>query len=278
MLEDLEGITQPAKPPMEGITDAQLGYLAELNFSDSDWGNVSDVQQMVTFSHIDGRMEELGIPLEERSEVAYRAFSVNLASDYEDYVVEQYDSDENLEYGKVNLEAPQDHIQIEQISDILSDSDELKYENWVTLELSEKESVLNSLEERIAEIECRPACPIRLLPLEERQWGGYNPLTKDITINSNYADRSDFYTYREVVDTLVHEGRHAYQDYNVNVQEIHPRHSEVASWAETMEGGKWEYWGDCSTSLGQRLYEQQSIEIDARNFAADVLEKLNLNA
>ena len=63
------------------------------------------------------------------------------------------------------------------------------------------------------------------------------------------------------------------EDYNVNVYEIHPRHSEVASWAETMEGGKWGYHGDTSTVLGQRLYEQQSIEIDARNFAMDILDK-----
>ena len=278
MFEDLEGIAQPVKQPIEVFTDAQLGYLAELDFSDSDWANVGDAQQLFTFSHIDRRMDELGIPLEERSEVAYRAFSVDLASDYEDYLVEQYDSAVDVEYGKEDLEAPQDHIQIEQISETISNCEEIKYENWISLELSEKESVLNSLEQRIAEIECRPACPIRLLPLEERQWGGYNPVTKDITINSNYAELSDYHTYKEVVDTLVHEGRHAYQDYNVNICEIHPRHSEVASWAETMEGGKWGYWGDCSTLLGQRLYDQQSIEIDARNFARDVLDKLNLNA
>ena len=42
-----------------------------------------------------------------------------------------------------------------------------------------------------------------------------------------------------------------------------------------MEGGKWDYWGDTSSLLGQRLYEQQSIEIDARNFAADVINKFN---
>lgn len=78
---------------------------------------------------------------------------------------------------------------------------------------------------------------------------------------------------RETLDTIIHEGRHAYQDYNVNECEVHSRHSEVVSWAETMEGGKWGYCGGSSSLLGQRLYEQQSIEIDARNFAADVLEK-----
>lgn len=174
--------------------------------------------------------------------------------------------------------APFDFEQINQICDYLSNITELKYENWTSLELSEKEAVLNTLEERIAEIECRPACPVRLTELEEGLWGGYNPESKDITINSLYAEQSDFRTYREVIDTLIHEGRHAYQDYNVKVAEIHPRHSEVVSWEETMEGGKWGYWGDCSSLMGQRLYEQQSIEIDARNFATDVLDKLNLNA
>ena len=168
--------------------------------------------------------------------------------------------------------------QINKISDFLNSIEEIKYENWNSLELSEKETVLNSLEEKIAEIEHRPASPIHLSPLKEGLWGGYDPETKDITINSHYAEQSDYGTYIEVIDTLIHEGRHAYQDYNVNVSEIHPRHSEVASWAETMEGGKWGYWGDCSSLMGQRLYEQQSIEIDARNFAADVMDKLNLNA
>jgi hypothetical protein len=41
-----------------------------------------------------------------------------------------------------------------------------------------------------------------------------------------------------------------------------------------MGDGKWQYWGDCSTELGQRLYEQQSVEIDVRNFAGDVVSKI----
>lgn len=81
----------------------------------------------------------------------------------------------------------------------------------------------------------------------------------------------------EVLETVVHEGRHAYQDYNVNECEVHPRHLEVVSWSETMEGGKWGYSGGSSSLLGQRLYEQQSVEIDARNFAADVLAKFKEN-
>lgn len=35
-------------------------------------------------------------------------------------------------------------------------------------------------------------------------------------------------------------------------------------------------FNNTSTLPGQRLYEQQSIEIDARNFAADILEQFEL--
>lgn len=267
MLEELEGLESLSEMRKEGISSSQTDYLSELNVTDVDWAERSETQQTIILSAIDGRMDELGIVVNERSELAHNLFSTDIAESYDDYL-ESYSK----------LEAPHDHMQIEQIGEILADCEGIKYENWVGLEVSEKEGVLNSLEERIAEIECRPACPIRLLPLEEGVWGGYNPVTKDITINSDYAERTDSGSYREVLDTLIHEGRHAYQDYNVNVREIHPRHSEVACWAETMEGGKWGYWGDCSTLLGQRLYDQQSIEIDARNFAADVLRTLNLNA
>ncbi len=267
MLEDLEGLKPLSATKQEEFTSSQLDYLSELNVTDIDWEDRNETQQTITLSAIDSRMDELNVPIKDRSNIAHDVMSNDIADAYAGYIIENY-----------NIEAPQDHIQIEQISDVISDCDEIKYDNWVNLELSEKESVLNSLEERIAEIECRPACPIRLTPLEENQWGGYNPVTKDITINSDYAELTDFGTYREIVDTLIHEGRHAYQDYNVNVCEIHPRKSEISSWAENMDGGKWGYWGDCSTLLGQRLYDQQSIEIDARNFAADVLDKLNLKA
>ncbi len=175
------------------------------------------------------------------------------------------------------VEAPTDMEQIESISDVLSDCEHLSFEEWGKLEVSERIEVLDSLEKQIAGIERRPPCPISASSMGEGVLGGYNPATKRIELNENMIEVSgnSYAMYNEVLDTLIHEGRHAYQDYNVNTNEVHSRHSEVESWAETMGGGKWEYWGDTSSLLGQRLYEQQSIEIDARNFAADVMDKFN---
>ncbi|WP_018669142.1 hypothetical protein [Bacteroides gallinarum] len=262
MIEECNDIKEV--PDLAGMENAfelgklQAEYLKELNIPSDVWEGMTKEGQSQQLGLILERFNEINTPQNINREVLFSEI-------YSSGIMEAYKQ----------LEAPQDYIQIERISDVFSECKELRYENWQSLELSEKVEVLNDLEQEIAEIEHRQACPIRALDMPSHQFGGYSPDSKTININASYIESSgyDRNMFREVLDTLVHEGRHAYQDYNVNVCEIHPRHSEVASWAETMEGGKWGYHGDTSTFLGLRLYEQQSIEIDARNFAMDVLDK-----
>ncbi len=251
----------------EGLNPLQIDYLRELKIAPEVWESMDLQAQDEHLGLVMHRFQELKLP---------RHFNLKQWIDkiFGFKVKESYE----------RIEAPQDHIQIEQISKALSDCKELRFENWCNLEFSERMDVLNSLEARIAEIEHRPACPVNynasmggIQIYGDNVYGhlgGYSQDTKDITLNANMVESNDPTAYLEVIDTIVHEGRHAYQDYNIHVCEIHPRHSEVASWAETMGDGKWRYWGDCSTELGQRLYEQQSVEIDARNFAADIKEKI----
>ncbi len=59
-------------------------------------------------------------------------------------------------------------------------------------------------------------------------WGYYEQGSNCITINKDYVESTE--SYEAVLDTLIHEGRHAYQDYNLNVRETHPRHGEVSNW------------------------------------------------
>ncbi|MBM6673868.1 hypothetical protein [Marseilla massiliensis] len=252
-LDDAKGIEEPTK-----LSQLQSEYLKELDIPSDVWNEMPRECQAEHIGSIKNRFDEINIPTSiDRESAVKDLFSHEIAETYK------------------QIEASHDFIQIEQVSDVLADCKELDHGKWQQLEMSEKEYVLNDLEHKIAEIEHRPPCPVRIVNLPHRTFGGYNPETKTIDINSIYVKMSDVdkRQFREVIDTLIHEGRHAYQDYNVNVCEVHPRHSEVISWAETMEGGKWGYHGDVSTKLGQRLYEQQSIEIDARNFAADVLDK-----
>lgn len=309
-----EGLSQSFE-----FTDVHKQYLAEL-VQPEEWEVMRDIDKNQVVSDVFGRLNELGIENEADQVNAIKAsFSTEISNELVDFgvrtgiivggsyigldpmtsnvvadqVLDLYHNKDNTiiesQFNKstsldefVNIEAPNDLEQIDSISDILCSCSELKFENWRDLDISAKVEVLNQLESQIAEIECRPACPISSVPMPFNQFGGYSPSTKSIELNESYLILSgkDPDMLAETIDTIVHEGRHAYQDYNVNVNETHSRHSEVESWAETMEGGKWGYWGDCSDLLGQRLYEQQSIEIDARNFASDVLNSMHdkLNA
>lgn len=265
MLEELEQskpLSDLEDTDASKLSDSQQSYLEELHVPSEDWTAMSDMQKDFQLDLIQERCDEIGV------------------KEVDSLRGKNLLSPEILDELNIRLEAPNDMVQIEQISEVLANCEEIKYENWQNLELNEKVDLLNDLESQIARIEHRPACPISAVDLRSDLWGGYNQWSKSIDINSDYLEASgnDWDIYREVLDTLVHEGRHAYQDYNINVREVHPRHSEVSSWAETMGDGKWEYWNDCSTELGQRLYEQQSIEIDARNFAADVLERMDVKS
>ena len=264
-LENIESVGQTLEQGASGrLTDTQEDYLRELMPNEQSWEGMSEEQRDEAVSDILQRYGELNLPAD---------FNLHesIGKVFDQRIVEQYE----------RLEAPQDYVQIEAVGETLANCEELRWENWQNLELSEKVEVLNDIESRIAAIEHRPPCPVRtgndMGQLEVTSYGvfghlgGYRTGSKDITLNPELLTSDNPMVYREMLDTLVHEGRHAYQDYNVNVCEVHPRHSEVASWSETMAGGKWGYWGDCSNELGQRLYEQQAIEIDARNFAHDVL-------
>lgn len=249
------------------ISDSQLSYLKELDVPSDKWENMSSAQQDMVLSRINDRFAEMDIDDKNiMADAVSRSFSPEIVESY---------------FNKIE-HAPHDIEQIELVSDVLSDMQELKFENWEQLSLDERIDVVNKLETRVAEIECRPSCPIYIedmgsISIEDGnvygRLGGFNPDTKDITLNVEMLKSNDPAALRETLDTIIHEGRHAYQDYNVNECEVHSRHSEVLSWAETMEGGKWGYCGGSSSLLGQRLYEQQSVEIDARNFALDVLDK-----
>ena len=264
-LENIEPGGQSLEQGANGhLTESQEDYLRELMPDEQLWEGMNVDQREEVVNDILQRYTELPLPAD---------FNVHesIGKVFDQRIVEQYE----------RLEAPQDYVQIEAIGETLANCEELRWENWQNLELTEKVEVLNDIESRIAAIEHRPPCPVRtgndMGQLEVTSYGvfghlgGYRTGSKDITLNPELLTSDNPMVYREMLDTLVHEGRHAYQDYNVNVCEVHPRHSEVASWSETMAGGKWGYWGDCSNELGQRLYEQQAIEIDARNFAHDVL-------
>lgn len=184
------------------------------------------------------------------------------------------------------LEAPSDKMQKEQIAAAMYEMDELRFENWTKLSLKGKVEVLNALEKTIAAIEHRPAAEIRAEKMDP-DLNGYQ-LDGGVALNEDRLLKSDESpeVLQGVLETLIHEGRHMYQHYNVEVRQVHESGAEVGSWRENFEelgyaSGDpiyfhvlgFNYTNEGLAHLGARLYYYQPVEIDARVFAADAMSE-----
>lgn len=244
MLEDLEGLesTIRATDDMKKyLTRAQSDYINECVDGENPLVLVDRIDELSPYRPPKG--------IDSNSEIA------EIVEPLKDQIESKY------------LEAPADLEQVHQISDYLVGIDELKYENWENLSPDERYQALQDAESRIAEIEHREFCPLELKALPEGHYGYYSPVDKTITLNSRYVNDSDFGSYKETLDTLIHEGRHAYQDYNMTEREVHPRGGEVTNW----KWNEYEIGYQNAELFGFKAYAMQPVESDARAFAEDVL-------
>lgn len=243
---DFEGIESPIRATensKDSISPAQSEYINECVKSGNPLTLVDRIDELSSYQPpkgIDSNAEiaELVEPLKESIESKY-------------------------------LEAPSDLEQVNQIGDYLAGIDELKFENWKELSPTERHQALQDAEYRIAEIEHRDFCAVEIKDLPAGHYGYYSSIDKTITLNSRYVYDNDFEGYKETLDTLIHEGRHAYQDYNMIEREVHPRGGEVTNW----KWNEYELGYRDAGLFGFEEYAMQPVETDARAFAEDVLNR-----
>lgn len=169
----------------------------------------------------------------------------------------------------IYLEAPNDTVQIEQAADAMEKIEGLSFDEWKELSFEERVAVLRLVEGVIAEIAHRPSCAVIIKRMDEGHYGYFDPDRGDITLNSRYIESNTFEDYKECVDTIIHEGRHAYQHYNLTQREVHPREGDLTNW----KTNEFEYGYQAAQIYGFKAYWLQPQECDARAFAEDVLKK-----
>ena len=174
----------------------------------------------------------------------------------------------------------------EGITKYLENLEEIKFENWSKLSLEEKKDVLNRIEQNVAAIEHRPALRVDLELMGPKNLGYQSASEHKIVLNTMYVSSNNPLLHKEVLDTIIHEGRHAYQHYNVDVKNIHESSAEVATWRENFYNPMYQYYhctgqkiiipynDGTKHDVDFRLYYYQPVEIDARNFARDVMIRL----
>ena len=242
-LENLEGLSSANKyEAISGLTDSQRDYIKE----------VLPTQDQTL---IVARIDELSMTQPPQAIDSNPELAAMLG-----------DSVESID--TKYLEAPNDFEQAEQISDAMLVIEGTDYDGWQKLSPKQRVDMLQKVEIAAARIAHREPCQIIVKNLGENHFGFYSQETKTITLNSDYL-KGDGYSYKMSLDTVIHEGRHAYQDYNLNERQVHPSPGDLTNWY--LNHNKYGYQ-DVKT-YGFPRYWMQPVEADARKFAEDVTSK-----
>ena len=141
----------------------------------------------------------------------------------------------------------------------------LNNSEWNKLSISNRASVMQSIENEVARREGRSPCNVSLYSEAPDKngrisCGGYNLKTSDIEMNTYHLSEK---TSEGCLNTIMHEGRHAYQDNVVKGNIDHHPQSDVKAWQHNMKPGNY-----ISPEQNIKGYYRQPIEADAREYAA----------
>ena len=94
--------------------------------------------------------------------------------------------------------------------------------------------------------------------MEPKNLGAFNPVTKQIVLNANLLLENDPQT---VMETIMHESRHAYQDFAI----CHPK--QVSVDADTIKTWEYNFTHYISPEFDFEAYVNQPVEADANEFS-----------
>lgn len=148
----------------------------------------------------------------------------------------------------------------------------LSTEEWNKLSVQEKLDALQSVENEVAAREGRAPCKVQGQYIQSDSRGTtlgyYSRADRTITINTEQLDSNSKYgnDYKVHLDTVLHEGRHAYQHQAVRGEIKHENSEELAAWTDNMQPGHY-----ITFEKNPRGYFSQPIEQDARSYAKSAM-------
>lgn len=145
----------------------------------------------------------------------------------------------------------------------LNNIQEIQPETWANLDLNERVAALQSVEDQLANIQERPSVPVIPFELPPDNFGGWDGESIKINIDHLTGDQP----VAENVDTVLHEGRHAYQDYLMEHPDTVKDPSVIETWRENIKPENY-----ISSEFDPEGYRHQPIEEDAWSYAAAIRE------
>ncbi|HNR95919.1 MAG TPA: WXG100 family type VII secretion target [Anaerolineae bacterium] len=159
-----------------------------------------------------------------------------------------------------------DRDQVETAMAGLKDLQGLKPDKWSKLTGEERLQVLQTVENKLAEAQGRPAVTIELADLDANQRGEFSDNEK-IRINKDHLSSGDLHS---VLDTVGHEGRHAYQWWVVQNKGVEEEEQRFKEWSDNVADGNYLR----AEEVGFRRYRLQPVEYDAFRYGDLVADKL----
>lgn len=173
--------------------------------------------------------------------------------------------------------APSMEVQAGLIREEFLNISEVQYENWKELTVEERVAAMNALELRIAQIAHRDPITVYSENLEYPILGYYSNEAKIMVISEFSVGDDSYEAYVRAMTTLFHEGRHAYQDYNLKVCRVEQSDELVTAWAVNYNGLGYDNGNRLIFKThGIMRYVTQPVEVDARVFAETVIKELEL--
>lgn len=155
----------------------------------------------------------------------------------------------------------EDGQEIEAAADAIRSIPEVDPEAWERLDVTERVAALQEVEDQLAALQNRPAAEVVSKDMADA--GQY--LDGVIFVSEGDLDPDSGKPVDEVLNTTIHEGRHAYQDWSVMSADASDMPEEVAAWKENND-----FYFDPEL-YGYEIYASQPVEVDANRYANQVL-------
>ena len=156
-------------------------------------------------------------------------------------------------------------FQVQDAADSLRQLPGLDQTSWQTLDGQQRLETLQGVENELAGVQGRPEVPVTAEEMPPGTFGGFDG--SRIVVND--ADLQSEMPVDEHIDTIVHEGRHAYQQYAVENPGLVSDRQTVEAWADNSQN----YLP--AEIYGQEIYASQPVEADAFAYANGVVDALH---
>lgn len=250
---DLEGISTTSEEGIrhEGVTSTQMDYINEIIPSQSEWNNMSLSERQDTVLLINSRIDEV--------EVFSGISSDDISSTLPDCAIAYMEEGYTIAYLE-DVSCLEDCI--EDMAQFYLQGKDIEYQYG---SLEQREALAVEFFEGVQK-DLGISCNLEFSSMKPYECGCYSSENGSITLNSQMLESND---PSELLKTIVHESRHAYQQECILApNESNISSDTIAAWAMNYMPGYY-----IPFEWDPEAYQEQPLEKDAFTFENYVYEQ-----